>query len=295
MQVIETIEALRAARRILHGRVGVVPTMGALHEGHLSLARLARAENETVIVTIFVNPTQFAASEDLAKYPRTLAQDIATLEAAGVDVIFTPSTDLIYPSGYQTYVEVEQVTQRLEGAIRPGHFRGVATVVAKLFNLTQPTTAYFGQKDAQQVVVIRRMAADLNFPLEITVCPTIREFDGLAMSSRNVYLSPEQRIAAPALCRAMIAAAETYEAGEREPERLRALAASVLAAEPLIEPEYISLAHPATLVEAEAATNDPLLLSLAARLGTTRLLDNILLPARLNDRQGLTATLGVPA
>src|SRR5262245_56793069 len=182
VQICETIDQLRAARGGLTGRLGLVPTMGALHAGHISLVEQARAENDTVLATIFVNPTQFGPGGDFEAYPRDMPRDLAMLEKAGVDILFTPTPKLMYPPGYQTYVEVEKVSQGLEGERRPGHFKGAATVVAKLFNLTQPRVAYFGQKDAQQVVVIRRMVYDLNFPLDIAVCPTLREADGLAMS-----------------------------------------------------------------------------------------------------------------
>ncbi len=216
MQVIDTIEALRAARSMLNGRVGLVPTMGALHNGHMALVDAARVANDAVIVTIFVNPTQFSPGEDLSKYPRNLQHDLDMLEAAGVDLVFTPSPALIYPHGFQTWVNVTEVSQGLEATYRPEHFKGVATVVAKLFNLTLPQTAYFGQKDAQQVVVVKRMTRDLNFPLEIGIVPTMREADGLAMSSRNVYLTPEQRKAATVLYRALNAVADAYADGERE-------------------------------------------------------------------------------
>lgn len=264
--------------------------MGALHAGHLALVEQARAENDAVIVTIFVNPTQFAPNEDLAAYPRNLPRDLALLQAAGVDVVFTPTPDIIYPPGYQTYIEVEQVSQGLEGARRPGHFRGVATVVSKLFNITQPDTAYFGQKDAQQVAVIRRMVRDLNFPLNIAVCPTVREMDGLAMSSRNAYLSLEQRQAAPVVYRALQAAAD---ADTHDPDMLRQIMLDVLDREPLAEPEYVSAASANTLQELYAPTHTPILLSLAVRVGKTRLIDNILLPRELNTREGLSTVLGV--
>ena len=274
------------------GQVGVVPTMGALHAGHLALVAQARAENDAVIVTIFVNPTQFAPNEDLAAYPRDLPRDLALLSEAGVDAVFTPTPDVIYPPGYQTYIEVEGVSQGLEGERRPGHFRGVATVVAKLFNITQPDTAYFGQKDAQQVAVIRRMARDLNFPLHIAVCPTLREADGLAMSSRNAYLTPEQRRAAPVVYRSMQAAADAYDAGTREPDALRQAMLNTLGEEALATPEYVSAADANSLRELDAATDAPILLSLAVRVGKTRLIDNLLLPRDLNTREGLSRVLG---
>ena len=292
MKVVSTRAELRTARSILNDSVGLVPTMGALHEGHLALVRAARAENAGVITTIFVNPTQFGPNEDLAAYPRTLDADLTLLEREGVDIVFAPPPSEIYPAGFQTSVEVTDVSQGLEGARRPGHFRGVATVVAKLFNLTQPSTAYFGQKDAQQVVVIRRMAADLNFPLEIAVIPTMREADGLAMSSRNRYLTPEQRIAAPVVYSALKAASALYESGERDADKLRAAMIDRLRGERLAEPDYVSIADPVTLIEASGIKESPVLASLTVKFGTTRLLDNALLPLSLNDRAGLRRTLG---
>jgi pantoate--beta-alanine ligase len=292
MKVVSTRAELRAARSILDRSVGLVPTMGALHEGHLALVRAARAENAGVIASIFVNPTQFGPNEDLASYPRTLETDLSLLERAGVDIVFTPTPSEMYPAGFQTSVEVADVSQGLEGARRPGHFRGVATVVAKLFNLTEASTAYFGQKDAQQVVVIRRMVADLNFPIEIAVIPTMREADGLAMSSRNRYLATEQRAAAPVVYRALRAAGERYKHGVREPDALRAAMVEHLRQEPLAEPDYVSIADPITLVESVEPTDAPVLASLTVKFGATRLLDNALLPMELNDWHGLSQTLG---
>jgi pantoate--beta-alanine ligase len=250
--------------------------MGYLHEGHLALALRARAECASVAASIFVNPTQFGPSEDFTAYPRDLPRDLRMLESAGVDVVWTPTPEIMYPAGYQTYVTVEQVAQPLEGAMRPGHFRGVATVVAKLFNAVGPQRAYFGQKDAQQVAVIRRMTEDLNFPVEIVVCPTVREADGLAMSSRNTYLTPEQRRAAPVLYRALGAARAAYEQGERSAEHLREIMRAALAAEPLARPQYVSCAHPRSLQELDEIT-DGALLSMAVYVGKTRLIDNLLL------------------
>jgi len=294
VQICETLDSLHSTRAALTGRVGVVTTMGALHAGHLALVEQARAENDTVLATIFVNPTQFAPGEDFTAYPRDLPHDLGLLEQAGVDIVFTPTPKLMYPPGYQTYIEVEEVTQGLEGERRPGHFQGVATVVAKLFNLTQPNVAYFGQKDAQQVVVIRRMVADLNFPLEIAVCPTVREVDGLAMSSRNVYLKPDERRAASVLYKALAAAGDAYAGGERHPEALRQTARKMLETEPLGQIEYVSIADARTLQEMVTPTESPLLLSLTVKIGWPRLLDNCLLPLNLNDRQGLTQALGAP-
>lgn len=289
---VSTVAELREARKALSGRVGLVPTMGALHDGHRALVTAARAENDAVIATIFVNPMQFAAGEDLTTYPRSMEQDLAALEAAGVELVFTPTPDVIYPPGFQTYVDFEIVSKGLEGGHRPEHFKGVGTVVAKLFNLAQPDRAYFGQKDAQQVVVIRRMVRDLNFPVDIVVCPTVREADGLAMSSRNAYLNADERKAAAVLHRALRAAADAYEQGERVPATLRTVARNVLEAEPLAEVDYVAVNDPHTLIGMHEASDAPMLLSLAVKLGKPRLLDNCLLPYALNDGAGLTATLG---
>ncbi len=292
MKVVHTIAELRAARAALKGEVGVVPTMGYLHAGHLVLVDAARAENDHTLATIFVNPTQFAANEDLAAYPRDLPRDLAMLEAAGVELVFNPDPTTMYPPGFQTYINVEEVSLGREGGARPGHFRGVATVVAKLFNLTEPNRAYFGQKDAQQVAVVRQMARDLDFPLEVVVCPIVREPDGLAMSSRNVYLTPEQRQAAAVLYRALQAVGAAYEQGERQPESLQQIAINVISAEPLAQLDYVSLAEASTFAEIKTPVETPLLLSVAAKVGKPRLLDNCLLPLTLNTREGATQTLG---
>lgn len=276
MEVIETIAAFRAARARF-GTLGLVPTMGYLHAGHLNLVRRARAECEAVAVSIFVNPTQFAPQEDFSRYPRDMERDLSMLRAEGVDLVFAPSVVEMYPEGYATYVDVGGVTETLEGAARPGHFRGVATVVCKLFTITQPTRAYFGQKDAQQTIVVRRMARDLDLPLEVVVAPTVRDPDGLAMSSRNAYLTPEQRQAAPVLYRALSAARQRYVAGERNAEALRVAMRAVLAAEPLARPDYVSAADPQTLQELHTIGERGALLSMAVRIGATRLIDNILL------------------
>ena len=278
MEIVETAADMRLARARMRGQVGLVPTMGALHEGHMALVRSAREENEHIIATIFVNPTQFNDPKDLLNYPRDMERDLDMLRAAGVDTVFTPTPDVMYPPNYQTYVTVQQVTEGLEGAHRPGHFRGVATVVAKLFNLTQPHRAYFGQKDAQQVVVIKRMVTDLNFPLEVVVCPTLREADGLAMSSRNRKLTPEQRRAAPVLYRALSAAQLAFENGERDPEVLRQVMQAVLASEPLAEVEYVSLADAENLNELREPIAGSTLVSLAVRVGAVRLIDNLIFP-----------------
>lgn len=292
MKILESIPALRAYRTSVTGTVGLVPTMGYLHEGHISLVKYAVAENDRVIATIFVNPTQFGENEDLEKYPRDLPRDFQLLEESGVDAVFVPTPQMIYPQGYQTYITVQQMTQRLEGVHRPGHFRGVATVVAKLFNLTQPDRAYFGQKDAQQVVVIRRMVADLNMPIEIVVCPIMREADGLAMSSRNVYLKPDERVAATVINLALQSAGDAYDNGERSPEILRQIMQEIVAKEPLAQVDYISAADAVTLEELTETSGEPILLSLTVKIGSPRLLDNCLLPLNLNDRNGATDILG---
>jgi len=293
MQVIDTITDLRSARQAITGTVGLVPTMGYLHDGHLSLVDYARRENDVVIATIFVNPTQFAVGEDLETYPRDLPRDLDMLASAGVDYVFTPTPALMYPDGYQTYVNVESVTRRLEGAQRDGHFRGVATIVSKLFNLIQPHTAYFGQKDAQQVVVIRQFVRDLNFPVQIAVCPIVREADGLALSSRNVYLSTDERQVATVLYKAIQRVGRSYENGERNPTILRRIAEDVINAEQLADLNYVSVANPITLEESVEETDLPLLLSMTAKIGKPRLLDNCLLPLNLNNRIDASKILGV--
>jgi pantoate--beta-alanine ligase len=287
MQVAASIEALRTARAALPGSVGVVTTMGALHEGHLSLVRAAKAAHDSVLVTIFVNPLQFGANEDLSKYPRPLERDLDLLRAEEVSLVFTPTPAEMYPPGFQSEVRVPGVGQRWEGEQRPGHFNGVATVVSKLFNLTQPTQAFFGQKDAQQAVVLKRMIRDLNFPMEIVVCPTTREPDGLAMSSRNVYLNADDRKRATAIYRAIQAAGAAHELGEREPAQLETAARQVLDGEG-IEADYVALVDPSTLEPVPNAGEKPLLMLITARVGTTRLLDNALLPLHLNTTEGLT-------
>lgn len=276
MKVVTTLPDLRAALAPLPRPLGLVPTMGYLHDGHLSLVRRAKSECASVGASIFVNPTQFGPNEDLGAYPRDLERDLRRLAAEGVDLVWTPTPESMYPSGFQTWVTVEEVSQPLEGMRRPGHFRGVATVVAKLFNAFTPDKAYFGQKDVQQAVVIRRMAADLNFPLEVVVCPTVRQPDGLALSSRNVYLDPAERQAATVLYRALRAAEAAYAAGERDAGKLRAIMSTTIAAEPLAQEEYVSVAHPDTLLELDAVHGGALL-SMAVRLGRARLIDNLLL------------------
>lgn len=292
MEVVETIDQLRRLRPALPGRVGLVPTMGYLHAGHVSLLEAARADNEHVVATIFVNPMQFAAHEDLASYPRDMPRDLEMLQKAGVDIVFAPKVETMYPPNFQTYITVEQVSQGREGGARPGHFRGVATIVAKLFNLTQPDTAYFGQKDAQQVVVIRQMVRDLNFRLSIVVCPIVRESDGMAMSSRNVYLTPDERQSAKVLNRALQIVGKLYEEGERRPTILRQTAWDILDNESAVQPSYVSLADARNLHEVEQPTEQPLLFSIAVQVGKTRLLDNCLLPLALNTQAGATQVLG---
>ena len=276
MKKIDEIEELRSLRERLPEPVGFVPTMGYLHEGHLSLVRQARLECASVVASIFVNPTQFGPQEDLAAYPRDLPRDLRLLEDMGVDLVWVPTVEMMYPPGYQTWVSVEEVTKPLEGSRRPTHFRGVTTVVAKLFNSVQPQKAYFGQKDAQQAVVIRRMVTDLNFPLEVRVCPIVREGDGLAMSSRNIYLNPSERRAAPILYQAMQAAQMAFESGERDPDLLRKIVSEKIQIEPLASLQYVSCADPETLQELTGLI-DRGLLSLAVFFGNTRLIDNIIL------------------
>ncbi len=274
MKTVTTISELRAARALLDEPVGFVPTMGYLHEGHLSLVRRACAENNSVVASIFVNPTQFAPDEDLSTYPRALSRDLRLLQAAGANLVWTPTLEVMYPPGSQTWVTVEELTRPLEGSVRPGHFRGVTTVVAKLFNAVQPQKAYFGQKDAQQAIVIRQMTRDLDFPIDVVVCPIVREPDGLAMSSRNTYLDPQQRQAATVLHRALDAARAALESGERDAERVRQVVTEIVAGEPLARLQYISCAHPDTLQEFETV-GEAALLSMAVFVGRTRLSDNI--------------------
>jgi pantoate--beta-alanine ligase len=257
-------------------KVGVVPTMGALHEGHLSLIRRARELADIVITTIFVNPLQFGKSEDLSRYPRNSESDVALATAAGTDIVFVPSDQDMYPPGYSTFVEVENVTRLLEGKARPGHFKGVTTVVAKLFHITQPNVAVFGQKDAQQVVVVRKMLRDLNFPLELVIVPTVREQDGLALSSRNVYLTASQRAEAPILYRSLQLAEQLLRTGERNCDRIRDNMRDLITSHSSGSIDYVSVADGETLEEImNAEPGKPLLISLAVRFGTTRLIDNI--------------------
>ncbi len=277
MQVVKSITAFHTARKSLSGSLGFVPTMGYLHEGHLALVKQASMENKTVAVSIFVNPTQFGPNEDFSSYPRDPDRDLGMLHDANVSLVFMPGVDEMYPKDFQTFVEVTGVSQGLEGARRPGHFRGVATVVNKLLNIVQPDRAYFGQKDAQQVTVIRRMVADLAMPVQIVVVPTQRAQDGLALSSRNSYLTQEQRTAAPVLYRALMAARTCYDSGVQNPDDLRSAMIKTLSQEPLAQVDYVSAADAATLAELDAPSNQPILLSMAVRIGKTRLIDNMLL------------------
>lgn len=274
MQVVGPIFEVRALRQKLNGTVGFVPTMGYLHEGHLALVKQARTDNSNVIVSIYVNPTQFGPREDFGSYPRELNRDLELLREEGVDIVFVPSDDEIYPPEFSSWVDVGKVTERLEGASRPGHFRGVATVVAKLFNIVQPSRAYFGQKDAQQVVVIKRMVADLNMGIDIVVVPTVRESDGLAMSSRNIYLSPGERQAATILFKALTLARQLSQGGEKDADKLRQQMTALIQKEPLAQIDYVSIADAETLEELNLIDR-PALASLAVRIGKTRLIDNM--------------------
>lgn len=274
MQVVRERAALLAARQSLPSPVGLVPTMGALHAGHRSLLDHARPDNKSVVASIFVNPTQFGPLEDYERYPRDEAADLEVMRAAGVDLVFAPEVEEMYPEGFGTRIEVGPLGDILEGAMRPGHFAGVATVVTILFSLVRPERAYFGQKDGQQTIIVRRLGRDLGLPGEIVVVPTVREPDGLAMSSRNRYLSPEERSAAPVLYRALMAAEEAYAAGERDAQRLRALMHRELEAEPLASADYVSVADAETLAELERIER-PALASLAVRFPSARLIDSL--------------------
>jgi pantoate--beta-alanine ligase len=274
MQAVKTIAEIRALRQKLKGTVGFVPTMGYLHEGHLALVKRARAENSGVVVSIYVNPAQFGPREDFGAYPRDLDRDLEVLRKEGTDIVFVPLDDEIYPREFNSWVDVEKITERLEGASRPGHFRGVATVVAKLFNIVQPTRAYFGQKDAQQVVVIKRMVADLNMNLEVVVVPTVRESDGLAMSSRNIYLSPNERQAATILFKALTLAQRLWRSGEKDAEKIRRQMTALIRNEPMAQIAYVSIADAQTLEELNSLDR-PAVASLAVRIGKTRLIDDM--------------------
>lgn len=278
MKTVETIAEVRAWRRAAPDRVGLVPTMGYLHEGHLSLVRRAREENDRVAASLFVNPTQFGPNEDLGRYPRNLQRDQALLAEAGCDLLLVPSVEQMYPRGAETMVDVGSVSAPLEGERRPGHFRGVATVVLKLFGIFEPTHAYFGEKDAQQLAVIRKMVRDLDVPVIVRPCPTVREPDGLAMSSRNSYLGPEERRAATVLYRALKAAEARWNDGERGVEALRETLLAVLAEEPRARVDYMAVADPDTFAPLTGAIEGSALLLLAVHVGPARLIDNLRLP-----------------
>ena len=276
MKTVEKISEMRRLRQRLARPVGFVPTMGYLHEGHLALVRKARAENSSVVASIFVNPTQFGPQEDYEKYPRDHQLDLSILEKEKTDIVFMPSVTEMYPERFNSWVEVSKVTERLEGADRPTHFKGVTTVVAKLFNIVEPTRAYFGQKDAQQLLVIKKMVVDLNMNLEIITVPTVREPDGLAMSSRNIYLNPQQRRAALVLYQALSLAQELWAQGEKGAERIRQEMVALIKKEPLAAIDYVSIADTETLDELNTV-KPPALVSLAVRIGKTRLIDNVVL------------------
>jgi len=274
MQVVGLISEIRTLRQQRSGTVGFVPTMGYLHRGHLALVKQARIENSSVIVSIYVNPIQFGPKEDFSTYPRDLSNDLELLREEGTDIVFVPSDNEMYPRGFSSWVDVEKVAETLEGASRPGHFRGVATVVAKLFNIVQPTRAYFGQKDAQQVVVIKRMVTDLNLGIDIVVVPTVREEDGLAMSSRNIYLSPAERKTATILFKALTLARHLRQSGENDADKLRGQMTSLIRKEPLAQIDYVSIADTKTLEELNLIDR-PALVSLAVLIGKNRLIDNM--------------------
>jgi pantoate--beta-alanine ligase len=282
MRICNTIEDMRAACRSARTggkRLGFVPTMGALHDGHVSLVRTARASCDVIAASIFVNPAQFGPNEDLAKYPRTFERDRELLEKEGVELLFAPSVEEMYPAGAVTWVTVEGLSDKLDGRSRPGHFRGVTTVVAKLFHIVEPDAAFFGQKDAAQVVIIRRMVRDLNFPVEIVACPIVREPDGLAMSSRNAYLDPQQRKQALVLHRALMRVKESWEAGERAAAKLAAAGREEVAEEKSVRLDYFEIVDADSLDPVETVVGGALV-AVAAFLGPTRLIDNILLPQR---------------
>jgi pantoate--beta-alanine ligase len=281
MRIVKTIDEMRLASRAARREgkcLGFVPTMGALHEGHLSLVRAARAKCELVAASIFVNPLQFGPNEDLAKYPRSFERDLELLEKEAVDFLFAPTPEEMYPAGAVTYVTVEGLSEKLCGKSRPGHFRGVTTVVAKLFHIVEPDLAFFGQKDAAQAAIVRRMVRDLNLPAEIVVCPIVREPDGLAMSSRNAYLSPLERKFALVLHRSLTQVRNRFDQGERNATILIEAGKQVMAQEPSARLDYLEIVDPATLDPVQELTSGALV-AIAAFVGNTRLIDNILLPA----------------
>lgn len=280
---IPQIREAAKAEREMGKSIGFVPTMGYFHQGHLSLMKAARRECDTVVISIFVNPPQFGPTEDFASYPRDVERDKKMAEAVGVDYAFIPSVEEIYPDGYSTYVDIEgSLTKGLCAADRPGHFRGCATVVAKLFNIVQPDKAYFGQKDVQQAIIMKRMVDDLNIPVEIVVCPIVREKDGLAMSSRNVYLSPEERKAAPVLYKALRKAEEMVGAGERKAPAIRKTMEDIIRSEPLANIEYIAICDTTNLEEV-GEIKDETLIALAAKFGKARLIDNTIIRLKTED------------
>ena len=278
MKVVESIDEFRDRLVRVERPLGLVPTMGFLHEGHMALVRRARADNPTLAVSIFVNPAQFGPQEDYATYPRDMDSDLAKLEGAGVDLVLAPSAEEMYPGGFDTYVEVGRTADRLEGAGRPGHFRGVATVVCKLLAIVRPDKAYFGQKDAQQSLVVERLNADLDLGAEIVVVPTVRETDGLALSSRNAYLDSDERKAATVLSRSLRLARDLWEQGVSDAEEVRRRMRGLIDSEPLAQIDYVSVADAATMDELDQI-DGPALVSLAVRIGKTRLIDNITLEA----------------
>ncbi|MFC1948397.1 pantoate--beta-alanine ligase [Chloroflexota bacterium] len=275
MKIIDTISAMKEDRYSLDEPLGFVPTMGYLHEGHLSLVKKAREENKTVAASIFVNPTQFGPNEDFESYPRDTERDLKMLEPY-TDIVFMPTVNDLYPAGYNSWVDVEGLTGKLEGASRPAHFRGVTTIVAKLFNIVRPTRSYFGQKDAQQLAVIKKMVKDLDMNLDVISCPTVREPDGLAMSSRNTYLKPDERKAAIVLYQSLKLAEKLYTEGERDAIKIRRQMTALIKQQPAANIDYVSIADNETLDEVDEITR-PALVSLAVKIGKPRLIDNLVL------------------
>ena len=280
MQIVRTIRDYRAARAELASPVGLFPTLGGVHDGHLALVDRARNECASVVGWLFLNPTQFGPNEDLERYPHDEARDLSLLEAHGIDLLLMPPLEEIYPDGFDTVVHVDGITSRLEGARRPGHFDGVTTIVLKLLNIMQPDRAYFGEKDAQQLRVVRQLVRDLNLPMEIVACPTVRDPDGLALSSRNVYLSEEERADALALSRGLRLTEDAFSSGQRDAERLRAIVRAEMEAASLVLVDYVSLADDETLEELSGEIQPPALLSIAAHVGATHLIDNVTLHNR---------------
>ena len=276
MEIVETISMMKTLRRDITDSVGFVPTMGYLHDGHLSLVKQARTDNGITIASIFVNPTQFGPKEDFKTYPRNIEQDLALLKKANTDIVFIPSGEEMYPQGFNSWVDVQKITNRLEGERRPGHFKGVTTIVTKLFHIVEPTRAYFGQKDAQQALVIKKMAADLNMNVEVIIAPTVRESNGLAMSSRNTYLTPKERQTATVLFQALTKAQQLWQNGEKKAASLRKEMISIISKEPLAQIDYVSIADAQTLEELDEIDRQAMV-SLAVKIGNTRLIDNIVL------------------